>query len=194
MKGLLIGAFVLMVLVQWFVPVQMIFSSRSILKEGKLHKFRTRPVDPTDAFRGKYVDLTFADVEVRTDSSQYFDNGEEVYITLKQDSAGYAVPDKISRDRPGKGEFMEVSVEYSHKSREEGLLVVQLQYPFNRLYMEEFKATDAENAYWQARSDSSKTTYAIVRVLDGNALLENVMVNDSTLADVSAAIHRRNLK
>ena len=57
-KSLTIGIFVTVAFLQLLIPIQMITSRERILDKGTLYKFRTRPVDPYDAFRGKYVALS----------------------------------------------------------------------------------------------------------------------------------------
>ena len=46
MKKFILPAFILMVLVQWIIPSQMIWSRERILSNGKEFRFMTRPVDP----------------------------------------------------------------------------------------------------------------------------------------------------
>ena len=52
---LLIGCFALVAVAQLTVPAWMIVSHERTLLTGKVFKFRTAPVDPYDAFRGRYV-------------------------------------------------------------------------------------------------------------------------------------------
>jgi uncharacterized membrane-anchored protein len=58
-KKILILAFALMVVAQFYVPISMITESEDILSEGTPYKFRTAPIDPNDPFRGKYITLSF---------------------------------------------------------------------------------------------------------------------------------------
>ncbi len=54
---ILIAAFFCVALLQIYTPVSMIIARESTLKEGVLFRFKTAPVDPYDAFRGRYVAL-----------------------------------------------------------------------------------------------------------------------------------------
>ena len=58
-KILLISAFVLVVLVQLYVPAKMIWGREEVLNTGTEYKFRTAPIDPNDVFRGKYINLNY---------------------------------------------------------------------------------------------------------------------------------------
>ncbi|HUR30287.1 MAG TPA: GDYXXLXY domain-containing protein, partial [Saprospiraceae bacterium] len=74
-------AFAIMVLVQLYVPASMIMESEKVLKEGKEFKFKTAPVDPTDPFRGKYVELNFDAINFRGPIRDTFNYGEMVYVS-----------------------------------------------------------------------------------------------------------------
>ena len=60
-KLVYITAFVLIVLAQWYVPALMISEHEDVAANGKVLKFKTAPIDPYDAFRGKYIMLNFRD-------------------------------------------------------------------------------------------------------------------------------------
>lgn len=45
--------------IQLAIPGYMIFEQNQILTEGTAYKFKTRPIDPYDPFRGRYVTLAF---------------------------------------------------------------------------------------------------------------------------------------
>ena len=49
----------LLVCLQLFVPAKMIYDHEAILNKGKVFKFKTAPVDPSDPIRGKYITLQF---------------------------------------------------------------------------------------------------------------------------------------
>jgi len=52
-----------------------------------------------------------------------------------------------------------------------------INFPFNRYYMEESKAKPAEDFIRESARDSLLSTYAIVMIKDGNAVLKDVMVD-----------------
>jgi hypothetical protein len=61
---------------------------------------------------------------------------------------------------------------------------VFIEYPFDRFYMEESKAFDAERLYSETQGDSTKKTYAVVNVRNGNAVLMDVHINGVPIRDV----------
>ena len=64
MKTLRIVIFIVVAMVQFSVPASVVWKRERTLKHGRVWKFRTAPVDPIDAIRGRYVRLRFAAEEV----------------------------------------------------------------------------------------------------------------------------------
>jgi uncharacterized membrane-anchored protein len=171
--------FVIMVLAQWIVPGKMIFESEKVITSGTVYKFKTQPVDPSDPFRGNYMTLNF-DANVIKDTTHY-EPGEVVYVTFLPDSAGFAEAATISRDTPLSGPYLQTTVRYTSGS---SLSLVYFTIPFDRFYLEESKASEAERVYWQANSDSVQVAYGVVSMGNGVAVLTDVMINDTSVKDV----------
>jgi uncharacterized membrane-anchored protein len=193
MRYLFIAGFFVMVAAQWYVPVSMILDTNATIDEGVEYLFKTRPIDPADPFRGRYITLSY-DAEVynpRDTNQAHFDYYSEVYATLGTDSTGFAKVIYLSALPPkaeaGKHGYIPVKVTYA--SVYEGTAEVQLSFPFNRFYVEESKASEAEQLYWSTRGDSTNVCYAKVRVRNGKAILTDVMVNDSSIVDVVRRIN-----
>ena len=178
-------AFSLLALIQLYVPTQMILNQESVLNEGKAYKFTTRPIDPNDPFRGKYITLSYEMNSVKTNDSTWRRN-DDVYVYLK-DSIGYAKIDTISKYKldtdtdfviAKAGWFSKASKFNNHTSK------LNFNLPFDRFYMEEFKSKTAENAVRIRLNDSViKNIYGLVYVKDGNSVLENVFINDTPIKD-----------
>ena len=58
-KKYLILAFALMVGVQLLFPLKMIIEREIIITKGQTFLFKIRPIDPYDAFRGRYVSINY---------------------------------------------------------------------------------------------------------------------------------------
>ena len=57
MKKILLFVLILVLTVQLFVPLYMIWERYDILKNGTEVKFKITMYDPYDAFRGRYVSI-----------------------------------------------------------------------------------------------------------------------------------------
>jgi len=164
--------FVIISIAQIGVPVHMIMDSEDALLSGNAYKFRTRPIDPMDPFRGKYITLQY---EInRFNSEETYVKGEEIYVYLKEDEEGFAEVSYVSKVLlPNKGDYVLANVTYDRKDS------VHFQLPFNVFYMEESKAYDAELAYNKINRDRScDNVYALVYVKNDKAVIENVFIDN----------------
>lgn len=174
-KKIILPAFFVMALVQIYIPAAMIFSAENVLTEGVEYKFKTAPIDPTDPFRGKYVNLSFEATSHRVTNAVDWNYGESVFVTLATDEKGFAKIQSLSKVKPVDSEnYVKASINFV--SRDSSALV-SVEYPFNRFYMEESKAYDAEQAYNESALDTMQTTYALVAVKKGQAVIKEVFVN-----------------
>lgn len=182
MKTIALPLFIVMCIAQWLVPGKMIYDSETVVVNGTSYKFKTQPIDPSDPFRGKYVTLNFEANSIIVNDSANWESGEDVYITFTTDSAGFAKPSGISRQEPNSEIFLKTTVYYftNYESSEE----VYFNIPFDRFYLEESKASEAEQIYWKAQSDSAQVAYGLVTIGKGRAVLTDVMINDRSVVDI----------
>lgn len=180
-KKILLTVFALVVIAQLFVPAKMIFDREQILKEGKVMKFRTAPVDPYDPFRGKYITLNFKDDFVMVEDRKEWSYNEKVYAILEADSVGFARVSILEKEIPdGDYVYLETMIDYVDYNEDK----VWLDFPFNRYYMEESKAFEAELSYRDSQRDSLSITWAEVSILDGQAVLKDVMIDGVRIEEV----------
>lgn len=173
--------FVVVALIQLFIPAQVILNQESILKSGTFYKFKTQPVDPNDPFRGKYIILNYDINEFKTLDSTW-QRKEEVYVYLDVDSLGYAKIDEISRMPllENKKDYIKAEAGWYRKHSQK----LRIDFPFNRYYMKETKAYDAEVAVRTRQRDTlPNNTYALVSVKEGEAVLEDVIIDEMSIKD-----------
>jgi uncharacterized membrane-anchored protein len=180
MKYLIWICFIIMIVAQWYIPGNMIFEKERVLDKGELIKFQTAPIDPNDPFRGKYVFLSFRENRFKPINASEFDRGNKIYVLLKKDHDNYATIANISATKPGERVlFVNARVDYLEENG-----TVHINYPFDRFYMEEYKAPVAERIYNEMRIDSTQKAYALLNVLDGDAVIKDVFINDSSIVDL----------
>lgn len=181
MKTLYIfGLFLFVVLAQLFVPAKMIWDQNTILSHGEVYKLRTQPVDPTDPFRGKYITLRY-DINSVQVKGTFWQRNDDVFVSLQRDSLGYAFIEKVSKETPKSLDgILKAKAVYFNKYNSE----LHLDFGCDRFYMEESKAPKAEEAYNLAQGDSMVyNTYALVYIKNGNAVLDNVIINEEPIAN-----------
>ena len=172
--------FIIVALAQLFIPSQMILDQERVLDVGTAYKFRTQPIDPADPFRGKYITLNY-DIDTFKTKDSIWSRGEDVFVYLRKDSLGFAEVKAVSKIKlESTNDYITAKVSYYNTYNKELLM----NFNFNRYYMNEAKAYDAEVAHREAQRDSlPNNTYALVYIMDGNSVLDNVFINDIPISN-----------
>lgn len=184
-KKILVSLFIIVALVQLYIPAKMIFDSENILKTGVLYRFKVAPVDPNDPFRGKFISLRYTANVVEVANEKDWKEKDEVYVLLKTDTEGFAKIEAITKEIPKyTSDFLAATID---DVTGDGSNKVYLEYPFDRFYMEEAKAYDAEVAYNESlRNTELQKTYALVYVKNGEAVLDDIMIDGISIKEVVA--------
>ncbi|GLU42962.1 GDYXXLXY domain-containing protein [Allomuricauda sp. NBRC 101325] len=180
-KKTTIALFALVVLAQLFVPAKMIWDQEDVIRTGTEYKFKTAPVDPNDPFRGKYITLSFDHNTVEVEKTEDWHQGDEVYAIISNGKDGFAHIDSIAKEKPLKNQdYLKAEIGFSTGISNK----VSIDYPFDRFYMEESKAEDAEYTYWSSQRDSTKITYALVSIKNGQAVIKDVMIDGVSIVEL----------
>ncbi len=181
-KRWLILVFVIAAVAQISAPVLMIVQREIILRTGRAYKFRTRPVDLYDAFRGRYVQLAFEQDHAPCQSHDEWQSGRELFAHVEVDTNGFAVIREVMLKCPDQGDYLKVQTSYPGWGTNAGS--VHFTLPFNRYYLEETKAPKAEQTYREHnRRNATNDTYAVVRIKNGDAALAELYVADKPIRD-----------
>ncbi len=166
------------------IPGAMIYGHEAVLRNGEPFLFKTRPVDPSDLFRGRYVALAFEQDKIDYQGPEHFEAKDKVYAVLGKDAKGFASIESLTRVKPKQGNYLKVRVAWHETSRwvydektkqGENITVntVHLILPFNRFYMNEKKAPQVEAAHRK----STENSHARIRVLNGSGVIESLEVD-----------------
>lgn len=178
-KKILIPVFIFVVLAQLFIPAKMILDRENVLKTGKEYKFKTAPIDPNDPFRGKYITLSFDDNTIEVQIEEDWVTGENIYALLTTDSSGFAKIKSVSKDKKKYSQdFLKAKVSQVNGN------ILSIEYPFDRYYMEESKAYDAEIEYRESQVDTNKVTYALVSIKEGEFVLKDVLIDGVSIREI----------
>ncbi|HSR87689.1 MAG TPA: GDYXXLXY domain-containing protein [Pontiella sp.] len=181
----------ILIIAQFAVPVSMIRNRETILNEGGLFRFKTQPIDPADPFQGRYVRLGFEQNYIRCPEEMKWEvhYRQPIYALLGTDQDGFACFTGWSSTRPAQGAYLKSRFLWEKYSRPnddskrqfEGLMI---EMPLDRFYMDEAKAPRAERLV----RDATRTTncWANIRILDGKAVIEDVMVEGRSIRELAA--------
>ena len=175
-KKITLGLFFLLVLFQLGTPLAMIVKRESVLKTGEHFRFKTAPVDPYDAFRGRYVALRLEADRVPVPEGLDLNYGQKVYAHIVVDEKGFAKFSTVSIARPEGIPYIEASGRIQGKN-------VQLDLPIDRYYMEEKAAPAAEKLYRKNSTRDKQNTYVTVRVKDGYVVIEGLYISGQKIED-----------
>ena len=156
--------------VQLAVPAWMIVRQEQVLGRGEVFQFRTAPVDPYDAFRGRYVALRFEEDSVPAAAGPELPSGVRVCVAVTNGPDGFARYGAVTLRPPATGAWLRTRVRFSYNQR------LNLAPFADRYYMKESEAPAAEQAYRRYSARSNRTAWAQVRILDGRAAIEELYV------------------
>ena len=175
-RMLRIGLFVVVAVVQLAVATGAIVRSELALRTGEAFRFRIQPVDPVDAFRGRYVAIRFAverapaaeDLEVR--------RGTFVCVPIEVDDDGYAALGPAELEPPSSGAYLRLRGGGVYPD-EDGKRYVWINLPFRRYYMDEDLAPEAERAVWSGPRGQREASVS-VRIRNGFGVIEELYIGD----------------
>lgn len=160
MKKHTLWALVAVIIVQLLTPAYMIAHRYDILRRGEEFRFIVAPVDPYDAFRGRYVYL----------NSPQATTGYGKYGIIAVDGEGFAYIREIADEKPS-------GVPYVKSAGRNWFSL-----PISRYYMDEKLAPKAES-YTRQRSPE-RESYVTVRVKNGELVVSGLYVGGEAIEDI----------
>ena len=178
MKSWRLIVLVILVLAQLAVPASLIWKREQTLRHGSIWKFRTAPVDPVDVFRGRYVALEFDAESQQISPPPNVESGQPVFVTLRQSAEGFAELDQVLATRPVGDDFIEAL-----------LAGKTVALPFDKFWMTERDAPAADAAYRAESRRDKKNAFVTVRVLRGDAAVEQLFLDNQPLGEYLRGQH-----
>ena len=165
MTSIRLVLWIVLAVAQLSVPAWMIFGEERVLREGRSLRFETRPVDPADVFRGRYVALGFAVEQVPRELVRgHFDPHDVAYLELREGANGYAEVVALHKEKPNGDMVLAANVNHITPP------TVGVELPFNRYYMDEHDAPRAEAVYRDGVAGPLES-WAAVRVFRGRGVI-----------------------
>ncbi|WP_333804654.1 GDYXXLXY domain-containing protein [Sulfurospirillum sp.] len=170
--------FGLLCLVQLGVILFQITSYERILKEGEVFYFKVVPLDPYDAFRGRYVSLRFENASKVPLVGDNVDNEASKGYAILEHKDSRDIVKEVQLNKPSSGNFIEVAINYINHEKDNHISA-NISLPFDRFYMREEIAPKAEKVL---RARSGVSVNAKLRVLNGKGVIEELMVGETPLS------------
>jgi uncharacterized membrane-anchored protein len=161
---------------QLAIPAAMVWQREQTLKQGRVWRFRTAPVDPVDVIRGRYIALRFSAEEFAS-PAKFEAGSNSVYAVLKQGTDGFAEVDHLTLEVVRTDDAVPVESVWWYEGKQ------QVRFPFNKFWVAETNAAAAERAYVENNRRDNQNAYVTVRVRRGDAALDQLYIDNQPLSD-----------
>jgi uncharacterized membrane-anchored protein len=171
------------------VPIYMIYRYENVLSHGQVYRFRVKPVDPFDAFRGKYVALSYAeDTILPAKGDSFYTYKDEVYLGVGRDKDGFAVLKSVNKKPPVNETYFKGEIGWAGSGRE----MLHVKFPFDRFYINEPFAEEAEMAYIKASRNAVEDCYAEVAIYKGHGVIKELYISHTPIVQYIKEGHVEN--
>ena len=160
MKKTLLSVLIITILVQILIPAYMIWGKYDVLKNGEEVKIKVAPIDPYDAFRGRYVSLWY-------DDGLSYEQSQGKYGILEIDEDGFAMVKKVVKEQPKDQLYL--------TSENEDYFYI----PLDRYYMEETLAPKAEEMI-----SREKEAYVTIRIKGDKSVLSGLYIDGKPVEEI----------
>lgn len=175
MKNLRLVIFLVVALAQLAVPAYAVWNRVKTLRTGRVWKLQTAPVDPEDAFRGRYISLRFSSEQIPLGAAMERD--DTAYAVLRENAQGFAEVERLSETQMSGDNVIKVKLGGYWDGKQ------RFSFGFDQFWVNEAIAPAAERAYNANSSRKNLNAYVTIRVRDGDAGLEELFIDGKPLKD-----------
>lgn len=174
--------FALAAVAQWAVPLSAVWQHERVIARGVPVRIRCAAPDPYDPLRGRYLAVRPEETELPEPDGMPERGAVPVWATLMADADGLSTIASLSLE-PLSGPAVIRLMAARHPWKRDAETVL-LQWPFDRLYLNERLAPDADRIVAERFRDGKKPV-AEIRLLDGRAVLVDLLVDGESIRDVA---------
>jgi uncharacterized membrane-anchored protein len=178
---------------QFGIMGHMILRRELTLRYGRVCRFLTAPVDPYDAFRGRYVALDIAEAN-RALCDREYARGERIYAVIGTGTNGLSVIERLAPRPDAEAVCIKarvLSCWEEDRRLPAGNYRVRYALPFDRFYMDEKLAPEAEKAYRDTNVRGRQEGVVVVRVWRGLGVIEDLELGGRSIRYVARERLRR---
>ncbi len=172
MKSKFLLIFIVACILQISAPIYMIGHREGIIKHGERYSLKIAPVDPYDAFRGRYMSIRLQDSSYEATEDLELKKGSKIYLLIKKGAEYDRIADLFVK-KPKNVQFIKGKISYVE--RKDGKYIYHYTTDINRYYLQEERASEAEN---QFRSRSGEDSYVEVTVKDGELVCTGLIIGE----------------
>ena len=180
-RSFLIGAFLVVSLFQLLFIYRIVHNYNVLLNKGETYLFQLQMNDPSDVFRGKYLQLRFKNnTYLKTDSLQ-LKPGQTLWVKIIKDAHGFTKIERVYYVKPKnlKG-VIKAKTGYMRPSGNGQ--EIKIVFPFRKYYLNENRTRELESLPRPSVSND-KDNYVGVKVWNGKAVIEYLVLNGKQIGD-----------
>lgn len=177
-----LAVFAVAAVAQWLLPLSGIWQHERVIARGTLVRIECGAPDPYDPLRGRYLAVRPAQSSVS--KPEGFPQGAglvPVWATLEAGDDGLARITSVSLEPVSGPTVIPLTARFSGTTN--GTDVIWLEWPFDRFYLNERLAPDADKLVAERRRDGKKTV-AEIRLLDGQAVLTDILFDGVSIREL----------
>lgn len=173
--------FTLAAVAQWLVPLAGVWQHERVITRGAPVRIRCTAPDPFDPFRGRYLAVRPEQESVASPAGMPERGSMPVWAELVPGADGLARIESLSL-APLRGPHV-IRLMASRRLLRRDADEARLEWPFDRFYVNERLAPDAD-ALVAERFRSGVRPVAEIRLLDGRAVLVDVLLDGTSISEV----------
>jgi len=174
-RSFLLGTFLVVSLFQLLFIYRIVHNYNALLNEGETYFFQLQMDDPSDVFRGKYLQLRFKNCTYLKPDSLQLMPGQTIWVKIKKDVNGFAKIDRLYSDKPKNLKWV-VKAKTGYMSPSGNTQGIEIIFPFQKFYLNENTARELENLPHPSVSNDVDN-YAGVKLWNGKAVIEYLVLN-----------------
>ncbi len=176
-----LAVFILAVAAQWFVPLFGVWQQEQVIAKGVVVKIRCGAPDPYDPLRGRFLSVRPEQRSVPAPPALSSARMVPVWATLVAGADGISQIDVLSLEPIAGPNVIRLRAYRTRWGDQTELAAVE--WPFDRFYLNERLAPDADRLL-ATRLRSEKPPIAEIRLLDGRAVLTDVLLDGVSIREI----------
>jgi hypothetical protein len=178
-----LAVFVVAAVAQWLLPLAGIWQHERVIARGTVVRIECGAPDPYDPLRGRYLAVQPAESRVPKPEGITDRDAVPVWATLVAGEDGLSRIESLSLEPVAGPTVIRLVAKWPHWDGAPLPVTVFVEWPFDRFYLNERLAPEADKLVAERFRDG-KRTVAEVRLLDGRAVLTDVLLDGVSIRDV----------
>lgn len=186
-KKLILAAFILVAMIQLFVPIRMISTQAGFAENGTEFKFKTKNRFNPDYngigsdISGKFIRLNFTEDHINITNQKDWKELQNAYVEFSTDSNGFAKILSVKNDKPANSSnWVRAGVRVNWKDSTK----LQLFYPFNNYYIQDTNNKNIEPILKTGLCDTLKTNFLKIKIKENQFVSGDLMIDGVSFKDL----------